>query len=89
MDGYDPQVDATAAVPGGHLLFDDERVLFRLDAVTWRAGDETGQWTIPPCLRTGQDLVPVDAEVIELSRSSGSGRYAAWQVLSITCPASG
>jgi hypothetical protein len=70
VNGYDPNVSDTAAMPVATLQFDDERILFRLDAVNWRDGQNRGMWSIPPCLRTAGAHVEVEAEVIKLSRTS-------------------
>ena len=89
MNAYDPAIPETVTMPGATLEFDDERVVFRLDAVSWRDGATSGTWTIPPCLRTARAHVEVEAEVIKLSRPSDhSGAYTDWQVLDVTCPSS-
>jgi len=61
-----------------------DAVQFRLDDVVWKSGDETGDNSLPPCLREQNKRVAVEAGLIEVSRPYGDGSY--FRVVSLTCP---
>lgn len=69
---------ATFTTEGG------EDVWFPLDDVVWRSGDETGDDTVPPCLRESGVRVEVEVGLLEVTRPFGSGSYP--HVLSVRCP---
>lgn len=83
IDGTAERVPAN--MPTGSFVDREgqHRVWFRLDDVVWSADGNTDSGSVPPCLRTPGESVPVEVGLIEVRRPYGSGSYL--QVLSVTC----
>lgn len=61
-----------------------DAIEFRLDDVVWKSGNETGDYSVPPCLKDPNRRIEVEVGVIEVSRPYGDGSYL--RVVSVTCP---